>query len=744
MSYDQIAAEPGGCPLPEPWELERQEAEFEGDEIVLHQEGVGLYLPLPGETHPRVKLRFEIQGEQPFSFLAYVGSVDFSFGGMQTPNNSISRQGQTIAQAPGPVGEVSRWYLIEMEARAGHVRMTIDGETFMEGQDPEGPSAFHQISTKHWGEQRLRNLIVEYEEPKRAAASRPERFDLQMVVDFADDILHGQSFTRGAFESLFDTLKSWGVSRTYWHYFLVANHFPDRQTLFGDTLGNVGDFLKLVIDLAHEREMELYATLKPFDILWSARTDEPFHANLLNSNQEPPQPVGVTGRLGGERVYLPGWLKGHEEALVKRCPVEMPDGPIIEVEIVKENDEPAGFELTRIELWVSEDNRTYTRHEGSLQVAAACETRPRLCQTPRGPVEEPEQETVTVVRITGLKISEPYFAVTVSQESGALQFCNQHFKLLAARTADGKRVPITLGLFPGRKFGARSADFREAGVAFDWGDGATQGIWGQPDFVEARGSLHGPCGFLAFARGKNRYLDMLSASHPLSHKLWLEIVDRCIDLGVDGMDFRIRCHKSSVEWSGFGFEPGVVDAFRDRYGVDIRYEDFDAEAWRRLRGEQYTDFVRAASTMLHDAGRKLQHHVSPGMVPPPSQPTMLHIHFDWERWLQEGLIDSITCKQLEHSTAFFDQVRETAHAHGAPIYDCPYINTYFHKRWKKGDSAWAARLRKNIQLARATSLDGYMIYENAAVLRADGDAVAETREGLGDLFRQALLAIRAH
>ena len=45
----------------------------------------------------------------------------------------------------------------------------------------------------------------------------------------------------------------------------------------------------------------------------------------------------------------------------------------------------------------------------------------------------------------------------------------------------------------------------------------------------------------------NRYLDMLSASHTLSHKLWLEVVARCIDLGVDGMDFRIRCHKSSVE-----------------------------------------------------------------------------------------------------------------------------------------------------------------------------------------------------
>ena len=42
-----------------------------------------------------------------------------------------------------------------------------------------------------------------------------------------------------------------------------------------------------------------------------------------------------------------------------------------------------------------------------------------------------------------------------------------------------------------------------------------------------------------------------------------------------------------------------------------------------------------------------------------------------------------------------------------------------------------------------TGLDGYMIYENAAVLRADGDSVHETRQGLGDLLRQELQAVTA-
>jgi len=729
MSIERLAAAPGGCPLPAPWEVERQAPKFDGDEIVLDADGAGLLLPLPAETHPRVKMSFELLGEEAFAFMALVGWEEFSFGGMQAPNNSITRQSVSIAEKKGPVGETGRWHRFEIEVGGGRARMTLDGDVFLDGEDPSGPRTFNAVGTKHWGRQRMRNLVVEYETPA-PVAKRPERFDLQMVVDFYDDIYHAEPFDRAAFEGLFDTLKGWGVSRTYWHYFLAANHFDDRTGLFAQTAENVGDFLKLVIALAHERKMELFVTLKPFDILWSGRTDIQPRPWILDRPHCPPPSLEETGRLGGERVNLPGWLEAHEEALVQRCPVAMPDGDVAEIVIAKEDDRPAGFDANAIRLFVSNDNRTYVPYAGSVQTSEQVETRPKRRHTVRGPVEESETETVTVIRLSGLAIGEPYFAVVAPDEPAALAFCNSYYKLVEARTAGGEFVPTTLGLHAGAKF-ERAADFRERGAAFDWGDTSTQGIWGQPDYVERRGSLRGNNGFLALARGKNRHLDMLSAAHPLSHKLWLEIVRRCIELGADGMDFRIRCHKSTLEWSAFGFEPGVRDAFRERYGVDIREGTFDREAWRRLRGEFYTDFVRAASGLLHAAGRKMQHHVSPGMTPPPSQPTILNTHFDWDGWLREGLLDSITCKQLEHSSEFFERVRDAAHAHGAKIFDCPYINTYFHG----AESAWATRLRKNVRLARASGLDGYMIYENAAVLRCVGGAVEETREGIGELLR---------
>ena len=150
MSKQRIPAVPGGVPMPEPWEFERQEPLFDGDDIVLRDDGVGLLLPLPGEGHPSVTMRFEVLGQKPFSLLALIGSVNFSCGGMQNPSNTISRQSHAIAEAGGPVGEVDRWYVVELEAGGGHACMRIDGEVFMEGEDPEGPVGFHQISTKHW------------------------------------------------------------------------------------------------------------------------------------------------------------------------------------------------------------------------------------------------------------------------------------------------------------------------------------------------------------------------------------------------------------------------------------------------------------------------------------------------------------------------------------------------------------------------------------------------------------------
>ncbi len=55
----------------------------------------------------------------------------------------------------------------------------------------------------------------------------------------------------------------------------------------------------------------------------------------------------------------------------------------------------------------------------------------------------------------------------------------------------------------------------------------------------------------------------------------------------------------------FGFNQPIVDEFCRRYRVDILTQDFDLEAWRALRGEYFTLFLREISDVVHSKGKLL-------------------------------------------------------------------------------------------------------------------------------------------
>ena len=55
----------------------------------------------------------------------------------------------------------------------------------------------------------------------------------------------------------------------------------------------------------------------------------------------------------------------------------------------------------------------------------------------------------------------------------------------------------------------------------------------------------------------------------------------------------------------FGFSPPVVDEFKNRFGVDIRTQSFDKEAWARLRGEYFTAFLAELKADLATHQKKL-------------------------------------------------------------------------------------------------------------------------------------------
>ena len=107
----------------------------------------------------------------------------------------------------------------------------------------------------------------------------------------------------------------------------------------------------------------------------------------------------------------------------------------------------------------------------------------------------------------------------------------------------------------------------------------------------------------------------------------------------DGVYVSTRGHRMNADHGDqYGFNLPVAEAFRERYGVDILTENFDLEAWRRLRGESITQYLRDVRALCDERGLTLGIGVPPGDH---FGRPVGNIHLDWRTWIAEKIIDGI-------------------------------------------------------------------------------------------------------
>ena len=106
----------------------------------------------------------------------------------------------------------------------------------------------------------------------------------------------------------------------------------------------------------------------------------------------------------------------------------------------------------------------------------------------------------------------------------------------------------------------------------------------------------------------------------------------------------------------FGFNEPVVREFKQRYGVDIRTQPFDKDAWQRLRGEYVTELLRELHTALAAKGKKLavmlwadQPDVPMGWQRYTKWTAQGQIRMDWKKWVREGIVDEILVHHYQES-----------------------------------------------------------------------------------------------
>lgn len=140
--------------------------------------------------------------------------------------------------------------------------------------------------------------------------------------------------------------------------------------------------------------------------------------------------------------------------------------------------------------------------------------------------------------------------------------------------------------------------------------------------------------------GDKRQYGVMEYACPEVRKYKLDQILWFVDkYDLDGMYICTRTHSQPAEHADqFGFSEPVAQAYRERYGVDIRQAEFDLEKWRRLRGEFLTGFLRELRGEMSKRGKQIALAVPRGdYIGPPYG----NLHLDWRTWAREKLMDDL-------------------------------------------------------------------------------------------------------
>jgi hypothetical protein len=113
----------------------------------------------------------------------------------------------------------------------------------------------------------------------------------------------------------------------------------------------------------------------------------------------------------------------------------------------------------------------------------------------------------------------------------------------------------------------------------------------------------------------------------------------------------------------FGYNPEIVDAYKDRFGKDILREEFDPDKWGQIQGEQFGEHLTEVRNMLALAGQQLDlvirrdNHCAGGLYP------ACYIANSYDFWHATGGCDQLVVESVNKGDTL---CRATAMAQASP------------------------------------------------------------------------------
>ena len=543
-----------------------------------------------------------------------------------------------------------------------------------------------------------------------------DKFLISALVDFPDDI-HRTVFTTELVGDLIDKLRWMGVRRVYWNYYHRGawDRFADRSPETRQTLDNLGEPLAVGCRLAHERGMEFYATIKPYETGGS-------HASPKGS----PDAAGNPGLPGIGGIYTRAqpfvmsnphmWVRIRSAALQ----AGLESGPVERIQLRQMDMSPVRIKPDNLEIWTSLDNNGYRKRDVTFAVKEGVDNCPRDVVEMNGAPVTGKGESVRVLDITGLSLDEPFIAVTTDLDGDNGTFRNTALEMVRAYGPGDRLLPIVVASH--NAVWRPDRDLRTGDLEYDAGLGDViihlDVTNSQP--VSPGWSGSGPDtadGVIAFAMGRNEFVSgALCEGYPEVRDFWLSWVGECVAAGVDGVEVRISNHSCwSNDGRDYGFNQLVVEEYQRRYGVNPDVEPYDAELLGAVRGDFFDEFLRSAKRRLSAAGKRLQLHCEVESFRPDACQARWrtrpgNIIFNWRRWLRSGLADEATlfgrgwgAEQVLDDAVGQDMMRE-ASASGVPMHLSHHV------------SRDGKRQADMMELAyRSGGLSGYTYYETAGM-----------------------------
>ena len=162
-------------------------------------------------------------------------------------------------------------------------------------------------------------------------------------------------------------------------------------------------------------------------------------------------------------------------------------------------------------------------------------------------------------------------------------------------------------------------------------------------------------------KGERVWMGMPCIAEPEVIARTVSIIEELCDYGVDGvyLPARTHCYRPfapdqdpfDVFVDQFGYNEPIRRRFQERFGVDIRKEEFDVDAWQRVKGEFYTEFLAACAGATHKHGKIFLAGTTTervGYIPNlvgRKEGTALRMYNDWAAWHAQAKVDGIVAVQ---------------------------------------------------------------------------------------------------